>query len=394
MSAALQFVTFLSFAITMAPYGEADRRLPAPQQYAHHWVDSFVVVVNWTWPKPKELPQSCNVKFEIRWTDKQEDVARVEHTYFTFYYLSKDFTADILELSISSKPLKGCKGWNESEPVKVNIKAPKSYAELVKDFRCFYLSNDSKCFWTPVDPLENLTVGYRFRGKENKDTQSLKACNASVMDGRSSCSLTVEKGRDIFVVVESETRMNTFQPKMEIYVPKMSINETEGYLQLTWRKPAVGPDGAWRFCVWYKECGSNKPSRCYEFSQHRTVNIPYNKCCRYEFQYNISTKRFHEDVSSDSSEVIPYGTTSSCISSANVVAIIIPIVVCFCVILSIYCFKKHEKIFGCTRLDPSVIKEILNLNKENKISQGNLLMQHPGEHTDTCTPLVPGKEDC
>lgn len=56
-------------------------------------------------------------------------VARVEHTNFTYYYLSKDFTADILELRISSKPLEGCKGWNESEPVKVNIEAPISYGE-------------------------------------------------------------------------------------------------------------------------------------------------------------------------------------------------------------------------------------------------------------------------
>ncbi|XP_054914419.1 uncharacterized protein LOC129378163 [Poeciliopsis prolifica] len=392
MSATLQFVTFLSVAITMAPYGEADRRLPAPQKYTHHWADRFVVVVNWTWPKPKELPQSCNVKFEIRWTDKQENVAHVEHTNFTYYYLSKDFTADILELRISSKPL-DCKGWNESEPVRVNIKAPKSHAELVKDFRCFYLSNGSKCFWTPVDPSEDLKVYYRFRGKEKKDTQSLKVCEAFKVEGRSSCSLKVEKGRDIFVLVESETRMITFEPKMEIYVPEMSINETEAYLQLTWTKPAVGLDRAWRFCVWYKECGNNKPPRCYEFSQHRTVGIPYNKCCRYEFQYNISTTRFYKDVSSDTSEVMSYGTTSSCISLANVVAIIIPIIVCFCVILSIYCFKKHENIFGWTPLDPSVIKDLFNVNKENKISQDNLFMQHPGEHTDTCTPLAPGK-DC
>ncbi|XP_023202367.1 uncharacterized protein LOC111611022 [Xiphophorus maculatus] len=394
MSATLQFVAFLSFAIVMASYGEADRRLPAPQKYTHHWADRFVVVVNWTWPKPKELPQSCNVKFEIRWSEKQQDVARVEHTNFTYYYLSKDFTADILELNISSKPLEGCKGWNESEPVKVNIKAPKSNAELVKDFRCFYLSNDSKCFWTAVDPSRDLKVYYRFPGIEKKDIQSLKACEAFKMEGRSSCSLKVEKGRDIFVLVENETGMNTFEPKMEIHVPKMSINETGAYLQLTWEKPVVGPIGAWQFCVWYKECGNNKPPRCYTFSQHRTVDIPYNKCCRYEFQYNISTTGFYKHVSSDTSEVIPYGTTSSCISSANVVAIIIPIIVCFCVILSIYCFKKHEKIFGCTRLDPSVIKEILNLNKENKIPQANLLMQHQGEHTDTCARLVPGKEGC
>ncbi|XP_016528779.1 uncharacterized protein LOC103140603 isoform X1 [Poecilia formosa] len=392
MSATLKFVTFLSFAIMVAPHGEADHRLPAPQNCTPHWADRFVVEVKWIWLKPNDLPESCKVEFEIRWTDKQEDVARVKHTNFTYYYLSKDFTANILELSISSKPLKDCNGWNESDPVKVNIKAPKSYAELVKDFRCFYLSNGSKCFWTPVDPSEDLKVYYRSRGKEKKDIQSLKVCEAFKMEGRNSCSLKLEKRRNIFVLVENETRMNTFEPKMEIYVPKMSINETEKYLHLTWRKPAVGPDGAWRFCVWYKECGNNKPPRCYEFSQRRTVSIPYNKCCRYEFQYNISTNKFNEDLSSDTSEVILHGTTSFCISSANVVAIIIPIIVCFCVILSIYCFKKHEKIFGCTRLDPSVIKEILNLKQVNKISQENQCAQDPREHTDTCTPLVPEKE--
>ncbi|KAM4714146.1 uncharacterized protein FYW61_019212 [Anableps anableps] len=386
MSAALHFVTFLSFAVMMAPYGEADQRLPAPQNVFYYWIDKFVVNVSWTWPKPNTLPQNCVVKFEIRQKDKP--VTRVEHKNFIEQYVIEDFTSNILELSIYSKLETDCKGWNESEPVKQQIKPPKEYAELVRDFKCFYLSNNISCSWIPVDPSEDLKVSYRFAGKMEEDIQSLKVCEPYKMKGRNDCYLERETSRETLVLVETETRMNTFKPKIAIYVPELSINETEAYLKLTWTKPVVGERCTWRYCLWYKECG-NKSLLCYDINEKPTVDIPYKKCCGYEFQYNISTdNNYCPEISSVTSKVIPYGTTRSCISTANVVAIIFPIIICFCVTLSFYCFKKHKKIFGCNKFDPSIIKEFLNINSNKE----NLYMPQQGEHTDTCTELISTQE--
>ncbi|MEQ2254966.1 hypothetical protein ILYODFUR_009001 [Ilyodon furcidens] len=386
MSATLWVFTFLSFAIMMTPCIEADRRLPAPTNVSYKWIDEFIVNVTWSWPKPEDLPQNCTVEYEIQQMGEEIPGTRVENRNFTEYYLTKDLATGSLELRIYCTAKTDCKGWNKSQPAKIKISAKKIHAELMKDFRCFFLPNGFKCSWIPVDSSEDLKVSYRVVGKTKEDIESLKVCEGPYkIKGRNGCYLRPEKGRDIFVLVETETRMTTFRPKYAIPVQKMSVNETGHHLKLTWTIPNIGRDCTWIFCLWYKECGNNKPPKCFKFREDWTVDIPNNKCCGYEFQYNITTDRFCTEVSSETSEVITYGTTTTCFNMANVLAIIIPFMVCFCVALSFYCFKKHEKIFGPTRLDPSVIKDIM---KDNKLPKERLFLP-PREQTDTCVPFVP-----
>lgn len=387
MGATLPLVTFLSFAIIMAPCSEAVRRLPAPENLSFKWIDGFVVQVNWSWPKPRGLPEDCDVVYEIQRTDKDDYRAQVKITNFTQDFLIDDMASGSLELSIFSKPKTGCKGWNESEPVKIEIPPKKSKAELVKDFKCYYLSKGFNCSWEQVDPSEDLKVFYRLKGKKEEDIKSLKMCKPEKMEGRNICSLEREDNRDFFVLVETETTMTTFEPKNLIHVPEMSIHESESSLKLTWTNSFVGQLCTWRLCIWYKECGKNKPPNCYDLNEDRTVSIPYKKCCRYEFQYNMTTNEYCKEVISDTSNIKTHGTTKTCLDTANVVAIVIPIIVVFCLILSFYCFQKHQEKLGLPNLDPMTIKDML---KGKKIPNETVMKPNP-EVTDN---LIIHQEKC
>lgn len=363
MGATLPLVTFLSFAIIMAPCGEAVRRLPAPENLSYEWIDGFLVQVTWSWPKPRGLPEDCGVVYEIQRTDKVNYRAQVKIPNFTQEYLTDDMPSGSLELSIFSKPETGCKGWNESQPVKKTIKPNKPKAELVKDFKCYYLSKGFNCSWEQVDPSEDLKVYYRLKGKEEEDIKSLKMCKPEKIEGRNICSLERKDKRDFFVLVETETAMTTFEPKYFIHVPEMSIHESEASLNLTWTNPDVGQLCTWRLCLWYKECGKSKTTNCYNLNQDRTVSIPYKKCCRYEFQYNTTTDKYCTEVISDTSDIQTHGTTKTCLDTANVVTIVIPIIVILCLILSFYCFRKHQEKLGLPNLDPMTIKDMLKKNE-------------------------------
>uniref|UniRef100_A0A3Q2Q4A2 Uncharacterized LOC105925516 n=2 Tax=Fundulus heteroclitus TaxID=8078 RepID=A0A3Q2Q4A2_FUNHE len=365
MSTTGQFVTLLAFVIVMAPDGKADRHLPAPTNLSYKWIDGFVVNVTWSWLKPEELPQNCSVKYEIWQMDKHVADVKDRH-YFEDYYLTKDLAPSGGVLDIHCKAKTDCKGWSESEPAKAKISTNKRHDELVKDFTCLFLPNGFNCSWLPVNPSEKLKVSYRVSGKTKEDIQSLKVCeNPYPMNGKCGCELHTDKDREIFVLVETKKRMNTFIAQYAISVPQMSVEESGSFLHLTWTSPNVGQKCTWRTCVWYKECGKEKFPKCFDIKTYERipVTIPYNKCCRYEFQFNTTTDRHCTEVSSKTSDVITHGTTTPCLDTANVAAIVIPIIVCICVALSFYCFKKHEHIFGSTKLDHSVIKEMFNFNK-------------------------------
>ncbi|KAM4565308.1 uncharacterized protein V3H82_014331 [Fundulus diaphanus] len=314
-------------------------------------------------------------------------VANVEDRYFENYYLTKDLAPSGGELNIHCKAKTDCKGWSQSEPAKAKISTNKTHDELVKDFRCLFLPNGFNCSWIPVDPSEKLKVSYRVSGKTKEDIQSLKVCENPYLNEKRRCELHTDKGREIFVLVETEKRMNTFTAKYAISVPEMSVEETGSVLKLTWTSPNVGQRCTWRTCLWYKECGKDKSPRCYDIKSYETVVIPYNKCCQYDFQFNTTTGPHCTEVSSKTSDVVTHGTTTTCFDKMNVAAIVIPIIVCICVALSFYCFKKNEHIFGSTKLDHSVLKEMFNFNKENKMN-----VYVPMEITDALTVPSPDHE--
>ncbi|XP_038124391.1 uncharacterized protein LOC119772152 [Cyprinodon tularosa] len=383
MRATLHFLTFLSSAITMAPCREADIHLPAPYNTSFHWVDGFFVNVTWFWKRPKELPEDCKVEYMIQRKDNKPGAA-THLKHYTDYFLSKDLISSSSELSIHA--FAECPGRKlESKPVKVEIRAPKQHAELVKDFKCFFLRSSFNCSWIPIDQSPSPTVSYRVPGQEEEHIKTLTKCKGSSKEkGRNVCEVKVKGSQDPLILVESEKRMNTFRPQYAIPVPNVTVQENGQNLQLTWEIPSIGCD--WNCFIWYKECGEEMHHREYKFNEKWTVDdIPYNKCCEYEFHYKLATDIYCRIITSDNS-AFKYGTTKTCFDATKLVTIIIPIIVCFCVALSFYCFKKHEHIFR-PGLERSVIKDWFNINRETK-NPSDAVYTPNTEMIDPSTPLV------
>lgn len=356
---------------------KADYQLPEPTHVTYRWDDQFQVNVSWSWKKPDNLPENCTVKF-----DSAELNSRTLKNYITVKYFTEDKRSDHWNISIQAVLDPVCGHWKESRPVIKTIKTTKPRTDLVTYFRCSFESNRTKCFWKPVSESVKLNIFYR------TENDKIRACDGSTSHEKDVCYLNVNNLQfDIYVLVETETGRNTLKPKFVTPLPKMNITEDKGELSLTWKHPgpAVGKCGL-SYSVYVTECNNVKTLHTKELH----LNIPYNKNCQYKFQYSVQTDEYCISVSSDLSEVITHGENRSPDEMLTVIAIVIPIILSACVILSCYCFQRNREIF-CPRIpDPSTIfKEMMMTgNKDSKPISGNLYTPVP-EPTENIT-LVSG----
>lgn len=366
---------------------KADYQLPEPTDVTYRWDDQFQVNVSWSWKKPDNLPENCTVKYEVfRYGLPQSVEPRFRSLVnnFTVKYFTEDKRSDHWNISIQAVLDPVCGHWKESRPVIKTIKTSKPRTDLLTDFRCSFESNRTKCFWKPVSESVKLNISYRTSEKNDK----IRACDGSTSHEKDVCYLNVYNALlEIYVLVETKTGRNTFKPKIVTPLPKMNITEDKGELSLTWEHPgsAVGKCGL-SYSLYVTECNNVKTLHTKELH----LNIPYNKNCQYKFRYRLQTDEYCIFLSSDLSEVITHGENRSPDEMLTVIAIVIPIILSACVILSCYCFQRNREIF-CPRIpDPSTIfKEMMMTgNKDSKPISGNLYTPVP-EPTENIT-LVSG----
>lgn len=351
---------------------KADYQLPEPTDVTYKWDDQFQVNVSWSWKKPDNLPENCTVKFV-----SAELNSRTPKNYITAKYFTEDKRSDHWNISIQAVLDSACGHWKESRPVIKTIKTTKPRTDLVTDFRCSLESKRTKCFWKPVSESVKLNIFYR-----TEENDKIRACDGSTSHEKDVCYLNVNNLLfGIYVLVETETGRNTLKPKFVTPLPKMNITEDKDKLSLTWEHPgpAVGKCGL-NYSVCVTECNNVKTLH----TKERRLNISYNKNCQYKFQYSVQTDEYCISVSSDLSEVITHGENRSPDEMLTVIAIVIPIILSACVILSCYCFQRNREIF-CPRIpDPSTIfKEMMMTgNKDSKPIPGNLYtpVPEPTEH--------------
>uniref|UniRef100_A0A1A7WTS2 Interleukin 13 receptor, alpha 2 n=2 Tax=Iconisemion striatum TaxID=60296 RepID=A0A1A7WTS2_9TELE len=360
---------------------EADHVLPEPTSLDYKWISLFTLNLTWSWNRPKDLPPNCLVEYFIHPIDYKKSNAKTTQTHYSEDYLTEEVPSDWWNVSVQATT--SCSGWNGSRPVKKTITRPKKRVELVKDFKCYI---DSKsllnCSWIPGDLSTKVNVSYRYHGEKEEGFKGVQKC-AEDKNGRNVCFLKDNTFPPVFVVAESQTGMSSFEAKLVIGVTKLSIKEEEGYLSLAWSPPAVGQACTWTYCVWYKECNVDIPPKCYDIKRNNTKDIPYKKCCEYKIQYNLTTTKHCLKVVSENSNVITYGNTKLCIQTANMVAIVIPIIFCLCVFLSIYCFNRNREIF-CQKIPNHA--EIKSLMSDiTKKPQNGIVMLEPVENTESVT---------
>ncbi|XP_063321875.1 interleukin-13 receptor subunit alpha-1-like [Pelmatolapia mariae] len=380
MTVAQRFFIFLC-ATTMTFNCKADYQLPEPTDVTYRWDDQFQVNVSWSWKKPDNLPKNCTVKYEVlRYGLPQsvESGLRSLVNNIPVKYFTEDTHSDHWNISIQAVLDPECSHWKKSRPVIKTIKTTKPRPTLVTDFRCSLESKRTKCFWKPVNESVKLNIFYRTSEKHDQ----IRACDWSTSHEKDVCYLNVNNLElGIYVLVETETGRNTLKPKFVTPLPKMNIAEDEGKLSLTWEHPgpAVGKCKL-NYSVSITECSNVKTLHTIE----PPLNITYNKNCQYKFQYSVQTVRYCILVSSDLSEVITHGENRSPDEMLTVIAIVVPIILSVCVILSCYCFQRNREIF-CPRIpDPSTIfKEMMMTgNRDSKPIPGNLYtpVPEPTEH--------------
>lgn len=347
-------------------------RPPPPTGLSYKWLDPFTVTM--FWQKPSEL-KDCEVKYCLK-NAKEKDV-------------KGSILANVTVNCLTEKIPKGSDYWtykvwtvcshssncsNKGNPAFVKIQSRKPRAE-VKDMKCVTDSKEMNCSWIPGSQSFNLS--YRICGVSEKHINNLKACDQPYSSAmRSGCYLKAAYVDDICIVMDSGDNSSTFEAAPVRRPPKLIIREEGDNLKLSWEK--FGSACMWAYEICHKKC--NNAENCENFNkQGESMKVPYDKSCRHEFRFRVNSSRNCPTAFSDFSNVVAYGTNKPRDETLTVVTIVIPIILCVCIILSCYCFRRHSAIICPIIPDPSAIfKEMMmNGNKELKTTVGSLYMPVP-----------------
>lgn len=338
----------------------------------YKWDDPFNVNVFWSWKKPDNLPDNCTIKYRI-WNQGKIDYYTQQNHYKTTYFTEEN-KSDNWNVSIQAvrADVETCGDRKESKLVNITIKTIRPHTKLVEDFRCSLEHDRMRCSWIPVSQSLKLKVSYR----TSKEKDNLRACTGASSHEENVCYLNISTFEFIYVLVEAETGLSTFTPKFKTPLPDMTITESGSELILTIPHPgpAVGKCNL-NYSICITEC--NKVKSC-KSSTANCTRIPYNRNCKYKIEYSLRTDNYCVPVYSDR-KVRFHGENRTPDVTLTVVAIVVPIILSACIILSCYCFRRHREIICPTMPDPSTIfKEMMmSGNKESKPAPENLYMPVP-----------------
>ncbi|KAA8582425.1 hypothetical protein FQN60_006489 [Etheostoma spectabile] len=329
------------------------------------WPNPFTVNVSWQLPRGL---QDGEVFYKYRdQTDKSRGCTIWRN--FTESFLTEEMGSDRRTFYVWTVGGKSCDDHlNESTRVAITVHTPKPRAK-VRDVKCLINATEMNCSWIPENKPVHLF--YRVRGNFSK---GLKKCDRPYSSApRSGCYLKVNAVMsDIYILLDTGAGWSTFKPVLEIPSPKLKISVVGDKFNLSWPPPVVGKYFLWVYEVCYKKC--NEPKVCSNFITHgEPIQIHYDKRCLYEFQ---SRARTSADEPPDKTLVV--------------VAIVVPIILSACIILSCYCFRRHRQIICPTIPDPSAIfKEMmLTGNKEFKPTTGKVYQPVP-EVVESCKLTLP-----
>ncbi|XP_033992260.1 interleukin-13 receptor subunit alpha-1-like [Trematomus bernacchii] len=363
MTSTRELYAFLTFTAMMMVYHCKADFPPPPTGLTFKWLDPLAV--NVSWQNPSGL-QDGAVIYKIQLKGFEQTVKCLSKKYLINSSLigSDHWTYQVWTV------VGNCLSTNESKKVDITINSPKTQVKL-KDTKCIIYTEGMNCSWKSTNKPFNLS----YRTCEH--LKPLRVCDRPYSSAeRSGCYL---KDNDVCILVETEAGWSTFKPRFVIHPPKLIIKEENDYLTLKWKHQSIGKC-KWNFRVCYTRC--NKSEICIQ--SEGPSKIPYDKDCLYEFRSRTETKSYCSNVTSDFSDVVKYGSNKPPDQTLMVVAIVVPIILSVCIILSCYCFRKHSSILCPIIPDPSAIfKEIMiNGNKDHKTT-GNLYTPVP-EPIESC----------
>ncbi|XP_074518019.1 uncharacterized protein LOC141784179 [Halichoeres trimaculatus] len=368
----MEFVVFLAWtAMSLALHCTAG--CPPPERLKYEWLDR--VTVNVSWEKPRGLQDNSEVmyKYSLLKNGKVDEnsITGTRGRNFTVTCLTEESDSHTWTYGVWTESSQSCNGSNESTRTEITVETPKPRGKIVKDFKCVIQGKEMDCSWDPVDPSENLVLFYRFCGRHEYRLSGFKECEhqkLSSTGARTGCRLKADATRaDICILVETDDAISTFIAKLEIPSPELSVREEGNELILSWKPPEIGRGCKWKYEVCHKRCSNERLCKSFYVENNDPIKMAYDKSCLYELQSRVSSD-YCKTITSDFTDVVTYGTNKSPDRAHTVAAIIIPILLSACVLLSCYCFRKHSAIICPNIPDPSgFIKDMMMTgNKEQK----------------------------
>ncbi|XP_068444027.1 interleukin-13 receptor subunit alpha-1-like [Clinocottus analis] len=383
MTSPAELFAFLTFtAVSLVCHSKAEG-LPPPTNGSYRWIDAFTV--NVSWEEPRGLLAGS---FKYCHGLEEPDI-RVRSSIW------RHFTEDLLTED------KGRVSWTylvwtvrgnnsipeESTKMSITVETPRPRAQ-VKDIKCLVTpEKEMNCSWTPGN--EAVALSFRVDGLTNKTDTALKKCERPYGDAlRNGCYLNASDfTEDIYMLFESEAGLSTLKLTPMIDPPELSVGEEGDHLKLSWTRPKILKVQSLIFTVCYKKCRHDEVCLNYTTTEE-SVLMRYDKNCRYEIRSSVRTGPYNLPFFSEFGRVVSHGTNKAADKTLTVVAVVVPIVLSVCILLSCYCFRRHSSILCPVIPDPSVIfKEMMiNGNKELKTTTGRL-------YTPVPEPVEPCKVD-
>ncbi|XP_034066501.1 interleukin-13 receptor subunit alpha-1-like [Gymnodraco acuticeps] len=377
MTSTRELYAFLTFTAMMMVYHCKADFPPPPTGLTFKWLDPFAV--NVSWQDPSGL-QDSKVMYKIRLKGFEHPFNCRTKKYLKVSSLTEQIGSDPWTYQVWTV-VGNCKSTNESNKVDITINSPKTQVKL-KDTKCIIYTEGMNCSWNSTHQPFNLS----YRTCPEETLKPLRTCDRPYSSAeRSGCYLKddefKERKVDVCIHVETEAGWSTFKPRFVVPSPKLIIKEEKDDLRLEGEHQSIR-NCKWNFTVCYTRC--NKPEVC--ISKVGPSEIRYDKDCLYEFRSRTESR--HCDLASDFSDVVKYGSNKPPDQTLMVVAIVVPIILSVCIILSCYCVRKHSSILCPIIPDPSAIfKEMMiHGNKDHKTT-GNLYTPVP-EPIESCKVTV------
>ncbi|XP_029931688.1 interleukin-13 receptor subunit alpha-2-like [Myripristis murdjan] len=374
-----EFFPLVTCTVLMVAVQCGADRLPPPRQLSYRWNNPFNLRLYWDTPN---LTGVCPFKYEVHSSLETEKMA---DNFYNTCVTTENMGSDGLTFTVKTVAKEEKSSCESSTPLNITID-PKG--KLVTDFEClFYSKRAMNCSWTPKNPSLDLEVFYGWCKNENKN-KTLSACEHLYSEGtRRGCRLIIEHlTNDVCILLRGTLNglsvENTFKRRPTYHVkappPKLTVTEEGDKLKLSWTAPDVGlKENSWSYSINYSKCGSLQNHTVDGYS----LDVPYDKRCRYTFQIMGNIKRDYGKGESLISEAVTHGVDDW---SLTVAIILIPAILSICVILSCYCLRRHRAIICPIVPDPSVIfKEMMmNRSREPKTTK-NLYIPVP-EVVESC----------
>nr|XP_019962713.1 PREDICTED: interleukin-13 receptor subunit alpha-1-like [Paralichthys olivaceus] len=271
-----------------------------------------------------------------------------------------------------------CSGWNNSTNVTKTIESKTPRAELLESFDCMFGVDGIKCSWTPLNSTQNPTISYWVCGTP-PGKFSLQACQPDSSGGRLYCILDVDR-IDLCFLVNTSTAWKVFRSPIGTESPKLSITDRDEQLILTWQAPETNISCTWMYEFNYTRCKAQKCTNVsLQLSQNKMTKVPYTKGFLYNFTYRVLTNgSYCQTILGTWNKNVTYGMADNTQDWTLIsVALIVPTIVFFSIILSCYCFRKYSSIICPNTPDPSAIFKEMVMDGNKAYKTENLYTPKP-----------------